>query len=337
MADRRRHDLRLPPARRAARRPAAAVRPGPAGRRGGGRLRERDLGDRLRRLPLHQETDELRRAFLEGRPSRLPDRPWFDEEGAPFTVFLRRSGDLTFTRVPPAQVRIANLENPPAPPGTRQPATRTYSWFEPGPVDAVAKTGDHPIACAVDPVTGRIVVAKPAPGTNDVAEVRVAYGTGLGRAVGAGAADRGDPEQPFEIRDGGGAVDLVWVVDATQPTGGSAETASRTVPTLADALAEAAAAGAGRRSFVVLARCDIEGAPAGGTTIDVTLPAESEIHVVAAQWRPPLPVPGVDPDAALRGFVIRSGRRYTVDAPVRVLRGTGPADAPAGWCSTDWS
>jgi hypothetical protein len=294
---------------------------------GGGRLRERDLGDRLRRLPLHQETDELRRAVLEGRPSRLPDRPWFDEAGAPFTVFLRRSGDLTFTRVPPAQVRIANLENPP---GARQPATRTYSWFEPGPADAVAKTGDHPIACAVDPVTGRIVVAEPAPGTNDVAEVRVAYGTGLGRAVGTGAADRGDPGQPFEIRDGGGAVDLVWVVDATQPTGGSAETASRTVPTLADALAEAAAAGTGRRSFVVLARCDIEGAPAGGATIDVTLPTESEIHVVAAQWRPPLPIPGVDPDAALRGFIIRSGRRYTVDAPVRVLRGTGPADAPAG-------
>ena len=176
---------------------------------GGGRLRERDLGDRLRRLPLHQETDELRRAFLEGRPPRLPDRPWFDEAGAPFTVFLRRSGDPTFTRVPPAQVRIANLENPPAPPGARQPATRTYSWFEPGPTDAVAKTGDYPVACAVDPVTGRIVVAEPAPGANDVAEVRVAYGTGLGRAVGTGAADRGDPEQPFEIRDRGGAVDLV--------------------------------------------------------------------------------------------------------------------------------
>lgn len=296
---------------------------------GGGRLRERDLGDRLRRLPLHQETDELRRAFLEGRPPRLPDRPWFDEAGAPFTVFLRRSGDSTFTRVPPAQVRIANLENPPVPPGARPGATRTYSWFEPGPADAVAKTGDHPVACAVDPVTGRIVVAEPAPGANDVAEVRVAYGTGLGRAVGAGAADRGDPGQPFEIRDGGGAVDLVWVVDATQPAGGSAETASRTVPTLAEALAEAAAAGAGRRSFVVLARCDIEGAPAGAT-IDVTLPTGSEIHVVAAQWRPPLPVPGADPDAALRGFVIRRGRRYTIDAPVRVLRGTGPAAAPAG-------
>jgi hypothetical protein len=297
---------------------------------GGGRLRQRDLAERLRRLPLHQETDELRRATLEGRPPRLPDRPWFDEAGAPFTVFLRRSGDPRFVRVPPAQVRIANLENSPTPLGARPPATRAYSWFDPGPTDAVPRTGEHPIACAVDPVTGRIVVAQSAPGVADVDEVRVAYGTGLGRAIGAGATDRGDPDQPFEIRDAGVAVDLVWVVDPTQPTGGSAETGSRTVPTLADALAEAATDGAGRRSFVLLARCDVEGPPGGQTTIDVTLPTESEVHVVAARWRAPLPVPGVDPDPALRGFVIRQGRRFTVDAPLRVLRGTGAADAPAG-------
>jgi hypothetical protein len=297
---------------------------------GGGRLQQRDLADRLRRLPLHQETDELRRATLEARPPRLPDRPWFDEAGAPFTVFLRRSGDPTFVRVPPAQVRIANLEDPPTPAGARPPATRSYAWFDPGPTDAVPRTGDHPVACAVDPVTGRIVVAEPALAANDVDEVRVAYGTGFGRAVGAGATDRGDPEQPFEIRDTGAAVDLVWVVDPTQPTAGSAETGSRTVPTLAAALAEVATDGAGRRSFVLLARCDVEGPPAGETTIDVTMAAESEVHVVAAQWRAPLPVPGVDPDPALRGFVIRRGRRFTVDAPVRVIRGTGAADAPAG-------
>ncbi|MFU8874982.1 hypothetical protein [Micromonospora sp. SL4-19] len=296
----------------------------------GGRLQARDLADRLQRLPLHRETDELRRASLEERPARLPGRPWFDERGQPFTVYLRRATETAFTRVPPAQVLIANLETPPPASGARPAAELEYAWFGPGPAAPVPGKGKHPIACAVDPVTGRLMVAEPGSGASDVAEVRVAYGTGLGRAIGAGAQDRGDPDQPFEIRDAGGMTDLVWVVDPTRQAAGSAETGSRTVPSLAAALAEAAVQGAKRRSFVLLGRCDLEGAPGGASTMGVTLPAESEIHLVAAEWRAPKPVPGVPADAALRGFIIRRERRFTVDAPLRVTRGSGPATAQAG-------
>jgi hypothetical protein len=281
---------------------------------GGGRLPDRDLGDRLQRLPLHRETDELRRAAVEGRPARLPTRPWFDDAGAPFTVFLRRDGATDFERVPPARVRIANLE---APPVARPPAQLAYP------------TGAHPLACALDPVTGRIVVAEPPQGTADAVEVRVAYGTGLGRAIGAGAADRGDPGLPFGIHDAGAAADLVWVVDPTRPAGGAATQAGRVVATLADALAEVAAQGAGRRSFVLLTRCDVEGT-AGGVPMVAELPADSEIHLVAARWQAPRPVAGVAPDQGLRGFVIRNARRFTLDAPLQVVRGTGPAGVPAG-------
>ncbi|MFG2106459.1 hypothetical protein [Micromonospora chersina] len=296
----------------------------------GGRLQARDVADRLQRLPLHRETDELRRATLEGRPARLPERRWFDDRGQPFSVYLRQATETAFTRVPPAQVRIANLEAPPATPGARPAAQLEYAWFGPGPTAPVPGSGKHPIACAVDPVTGRLIVAEPAAGSSDVVEVRVAYGTGLGLAIGAGAQDRGDADQPFEIRDAGGTTDLVWVVDPTRPVAGSAETGSRTVPSLAAALAESAAQGAGRRSFVLLGRCDLEGAPGGASTMDVTLPADSEIHLVAAEWRAPKPVPGVPADAALRGFIIRRDRRFTVDAPLRVTRGSGAATAQAG-------
>lgn len=297
----------------------------------GTRVREVDLPDRLRRMPLHEETTELRAAKLEKRPLRLPDRRWFDERaGAPFTVFLRRDGESAFRRVPADEIRIANLESPPAPPGARPAAEVTHVWYEPGATAAQRRTTPtHPIACALDPVTGRIVVPK-APAGPDVVEVRVACATAAGRAVGAGAQDRNALDQPFDIRDTGGPRDLVWIVDPTATAGGSAETSGRTVPALATALAEVAALGAGRRSFVVLARCDLEGAPAGSGTLDVTVPPASEVYLVAAQWRPPRPTPGADPDPALRGFLVRRERRFTVDAPMRVLRGTGEATAPAG-------
>ncbi|MFJ5776184.1 hypothetical protein [Streptomyces sp. NPDC093094] len=296
----------------------------------GTRLREVDLPDRLRRLPLHEETTELRAAELEKRPLRLPDRRWFGEPtGAPFTVFLRRDGESAFRRVPAGEVRIVNLESPPAPSGARPAGEVTHVWYEPGATAAQRRTATHDIACVLDPVTGRIVVPE-APDGPDVVEVRVSCATAAGRAVGAGAQDRNATDQPFDIRDTGGPRDLVWIVDPTAATGGSAETSGRTVPALATALAEVAALGAGRRSLVVLARCDLEGAPAGSGTLDVTVPPGSEVYLVAAQWRPPRPAPGAAPDPALRGFLVRRERRFTVDAPTRVLRGAGDATAPAG-------
>ncbi|MDD7942411.1 hypothetical protein PHK61_28750 [Actinomycetospora lutea] len=266
----------------------------------GGRVQDRDLPERLRRLPLHRETEELRRAEAADRSARLPDRPWFDEQGAPFTVYLRRTGATDFERVPPARVRIANLVDAPL---ARPPA--------------------GPVACAVDPVTGRVVVAEPAPDASDVDEVRVAWASGRGRAIGAGAQDRSDPEVPFEIRDSGASADLVWLVDPTRPAGG-VPGRSRVVPTLADALAEVASQGSGRRSLVLLIRCDLE-ERTGGQPFVVTLHADSEVHLVAAQWWEPRPVPGAPADASLRGFVLRRERRFTVAAPLQVVAG-----APGG-------
>jgi len=315
-----------------AQQPGAVLRLFNADRRAdasGTRVQQVDLPGRLLRLPLHQETVELRAAHVEGRAPRLPVRRWFDRTGAPFTVFLRREGESEFRRVPPAEIRIADLTSPPGPPGARPAAEVTHDWYEPGTGSATKRTGKQPLSCALDPVTGRIVVAQAA-GPSDVAEVRVACATAAGQALGAGAQDRNTPEEPFDIRDTGGAQDLVWIVDPTAAPGGSAQSSGRQVPTLATALAEVAAQGAGRRSLVVLARCDLETAPAGSTTIEVTVPAASEVYVVAAQWRSPRAAPGADGDPALRGFVVRRERRCTLDTPVRVLRGPAAAGAPAG-------
>jgi hypothetical protein len=292
-----------------------------------GRPQSRDLADRLRRLPLHRETDELRRSTLEGRPPRFDGRPWFDDRGQPFRVFVRSAGSTSFTPVPPERLRVANLEDPPP---ARPPAKMPYRWWVPGATQAEQKSGQAPITCAIDPETGRLVMSLPEPGEADIDEVRVAYGTGHGAAIGAGAQERADPEQPFEIRGGGPAADLVWVVDPSVAAAGSEETGSRNVPSLGQALGEVAARGAGRRSFVLLTRCDVEGAVAGASTIDVVVPPGSEVHLVAAEWRAPSVAPGLAADDGSRGFVVRRERRFTVDAPLKVQRGTGPSTAEAG-------
>ncbi|NUU19596.1 hypothetical protein HP550_20320 [Cellulomonas humilata] len=310
--------------------PGAVLRMFAADRRAdadGRRLGWPDLPDRLQRLPLHLETDELRRAGLEGRDPRLGDRPWFDTAGHPFTVFLRRDGDAGFTRVPAAEVRIVNLEKPPSPPGARPAGAVTSTWYEPGPTP---HTEAHTVTVAVDPVTGRVLTPEPPNNVAEVAEIRVAHAVGRGRAIGAGPQDRNDDGHPFEIRDGAGARDLLWVVDATAPAGGSAESGGRVVGSLASALTEAAASAAGRRALVLLVRCDRETASAPGATIDVTVPPESHLHLVAAQWRRPRVLPGVPGDPDLRGFVVRRERRFTLDAPVRVVRGTGGAGLRPG-------
>ncbi|NAZ73954.1 hypothetical protein GTQ99_00715 [Kineococcus sp. T13] len=299
----------------------------------GRRLGWVDLPDRLARLPLHRETDELRRADLEERPPRLGERPWFDAAGQPFTVFVRRDGQSAFTRVPAREVRIVDLEAPPSPPGARPAADVTCTWYEPG---ATRRTETHPITVAVDPVTGRLLTPAPQPGVAEVVEVRVAHATGRGRAIGAGPQDRNDDVHTFEVRDSGGARDLVWVVDATAAAGGSAGSgAGRVVTSLAAALTEVAAQAAGRRALILLTRCDREGAGVPGGTIDVTVPPESDLHLVAAQWRPPRVLPGAPGDPALRGFVVRRERRFTLDAPVRVVRGAGAAGLRPGRLALD--
>jgi hypothetical protein len=288
------------------------------------RVVETDLPDRLRRLPLHLETEERRHATLEARPAALGDAPWFDAIGQPFAIFLRRVGATTFERVPPDEVLIANLDAAPATAGARPAATRSHSWFEGKASGAVPKTATHPIACGFDPVTGRVIVATPAGGAADVEEVRVAHGTGIGREIGAGVQDRNTADVPFDVRDTSRLTHFIRIVDAIKPESGSPSSNVRPVMTLAKALTEWAAATPGMRGLIVLVRCDREGAAGGATTIPVAVHPDSELHFVSAQWREKKPSPGVPDDPQRRGYLVRRDRRFTIDAPVRVTASAPP-------------
>lgn len=292
---------------------------------GTARVAEPDLRDRLRRLPLHLETDELRRAFLEGRAARLGETPWFDDTGQPFTIFTREQGATTFRRVPPAEIVIANLEAMPTPAGARPGPDKAYSWFTNGGPAPVAGTGKRPIACGFDPVTGRLIAATPAAGHNDIVEVRIAYGYGIGREIGAGPQDRNDDDVPFDITDTDDLKHLVIVVDSTRPA--VAIGPLRFVATLAAAIQHWETDGLGKRGLIVLARCDREGPVSPSTNVPVAIHPGSELHIVSAQWRDKRVVPGVANNPERRGYVVRKERRFTIDGQLRV---SAKAPPPAG-------
>lgn len=281
----------------------------------GGRQEAHHLPDRLRRLPLHLETEELRHAQLEGRSATSV---WFTAEGLPFALFARRQNEVNFTRLPPEQIAICNLEDDPANPGDRPAATRAHAWFTGHLPNAQAHVGASPIVLGFDPATGRAIAPAPAVNQSEIAELRLAYAYGLGRSIGAGPQERNDDRVPFEVRDNGTLKNFVRLVDATAVAGGAPSDQIRTVKTLAAALADVASDGAGKRAFVVLLRCDRETAATA-----VQIHPGVALHLVAARWSK-RKIAGLTDDPDRLGYLVRRERRFTLDAPLTVAAAAPP-------------
>jgi hypothetical protein len=167
-------------------------------------------------------------------------------------------------------------------------------------------------------------VAPPIAPATDVTDVRIAYGTGIGREIGAGPQDRNTDNVPFDITDKGNLVHFVRIVDATQAETGAATQNIRNVHTLNTALTEWKNDGAGKRGLIVLVRCDREGAAVGALSIPVAIHPGSELHIVSAQWRPKVVKPGVPDNLKRFGYIVRRDRRFTIDARLRVYRKVAP-------------
>jgi hypothetical protein len=173
-------------------------------------------------------------------------------------------------------------------------------------------------------VTGRLIVVPPAAGEQDVEEARVAYAIGSGREIGAGSHERNSSDMPFDIVDTGSISHFIRIVDEVQPESGAATDDVRDVKTLNTALTEWAASGAGRRGLIVLVRCGREGAAGNATDVPVKVQPDSELHIVAAQWRQKEDKPGVTANDDRLGYLVRRDRRFTIDAPVQVSAASAP-------------
>ena len=261
------------------------------------------LPDRLARLPLHLETRALRQALAAGA-SAAPG-VWFSGD-APFVVYTS-TDHQQFSRVPTAQIRIANFDSAPA----GLPA---------------ASADGAPVALVIDPVTGRIATPAPAAKQADIVEVRVAYGTGIGFAIGAGPFVRDDPSLLFDVVDVTGMTNFIRVIDATAPSVAPGNAPLCRVPDFASAIADWNFATATaqwqatsyQRAIFVFARCDHQ---ASGALFALGLAPGVEHHLIAGQWVDYIAKPGLPPDPGRRGFIVRMERRAVLDAQLVLSAG----------------
>jgi hypothetical protein len=273
---------------------------------------ETEVPQRLRRLPLWRELEAWREAIARNEGASFPRR-WFAVGREPFAIYVRRVNGAVFDRIPSEQVMIGALE-PVAggpPPWTPPPATKTYK-VPAGPDVPL------PVAVVLDPATGRMVFAAPAAGQADVAEVRVAYAQGIPGALGGGAYDRNDSESVFDVPLGS----LVYLVGAGPAAPGTTRFAD-----LVAALGAWAANGTKRTGFIVLTGNHVD-LPAAAV-LDVSMPADSNLTIVAAEWRSP-----TGPTSNAAGFIVRRSRRAMLLRQV-AIRPAAAAANPAGRLTLD--
>lgn len=270
--------------------------------------------DRLRRLPIHREVEARRAALVKGLSPAAAR--WFNATGEPFALYVLGLNKTAFRRVPLEQIGICNLSTMLA--GHPRPsATRAYAWREAGKPAPIARTGTATIAAAIDPATGRVLIAAPASPADEIVEVRVAHAYGQGDELGAGPHERNDASVPFDIA----MSDFLRVVDPTVAAG------SEFVSSLAAALIDWANETKARRGFIVLACCDVENPTA---PLAVAMRGETELHIVAAQWRPKKTPPGVADVTTRRGYIVRRGCRFALTKPLRVVAGPSPPGTRPG-------
>jgi hypothetical protein len=272
---------------------------------GSDRMDEIALRDRLHRLPLHRETDALRRKAVGARAALLaPDleHPWFNAEGQPFTLFIRSAASAGFRRISAPEILIANLAVKPA---SRPAANLTYPV--PGQVNPVP----YPIAAALDPITGRVIVAPRATG-DEVQEVRLAHAYGIGAGYGPGPQERNADDVPFSVEKN----DLIWIIETPLPT--DPDTLEERVNAAFTAFANN---GTGKRGFIVFATCD---ALPDAAMVELTLPSDSELHLVAAQFRIARKLPSSGTLPTRRGYLVRRERAFIFRPMLKIIAPSPP-------------
>jgi hypothetical protein len=276
---------------------------------------EQQVPARLRRLPLWKELEDWRAAIARGAGASF-QRRWFAPDREPFSIYLRRVGEIEFSRVPAERVMIGALAPDPGgltPPWIRPPGTRSYP-------KSPAENVELPVAVVIDPATGRVVLTAPESGKPDFEEVRIAHAVGQPGSLGGGAYDRNDLESTFDVKHGA----LVFLVGAgPEPPG------TRRFATLGAALAQWTTDGADRTGYIIVTENLVDAANAAEPTLGFAMPAGSRLTVVAAEWREP-----TASSDGLLGFIVRRSRRLMLLRPM-VVESSGAPAAKAGELTID--
>ena len=225
---------------------------------------ERDVPDRLRRRPLHDELQARRAALAAGE---TPVADWFDKTPVVFSVAQRPVGSLppvAFVPIPSEQIAIIH-------------ARRLLDTGDPA---YATEPADHPLPAntlvGLDPVRGLLRWAGP----NPVPELRVGYAYGFPGDLGGGPYDRRDSVEAFlRLRDPAPRPVTFQVGVSREKKKESLETIRTT---LADAVADWHAHAAATPGAVgVIAIMDSHRYKASFT---LRIPAGTRLLIVGADW-----------------------------------------------------
>ena len=279
---------------------------------------EENVPGTLRRLPLYEELEALRKALVDGK---IADSLYFGAQSI-LQIFIQRANKPGYVLVPPEEVLICDLSDPPAPAAPpadwrRPPATKKYTRASDG------TEVERPITVAVDPVQGRLAF-RPDPALR---AVEVSYAYGFGGDLGSGPYDRqASVAQWFDRTD---KRRELWQMGVTrEPPPGD----DRLVGTLAEAVQAWNAVLSDSKDRVgIIAIMDsrtYEEDLTGSHT--VTVPAGSRLAFVAADWpeTPDPEVPGRRQRVA--GRLAPANRRPHLRGDLAVKAGRPKATATAG-------
>lgn len=260
---------------------------------------ERHVPGRLRRRPLHDETESMRVALVNGG---LPPADWFGREPVLQVAYRVDPADRALQTVPPEEILVADLSDSPVP--------VPEVWLRPPSQLAYTRAADgavvqRPIQVAVDPVLGRLAF----PAGVEPVEVRVSAVPASPGDVGGGAYDRRQSVGDFPLGSVG------WQAGVGRDV--VADPAQRLFRKLEDAVAAWNALPAGTTGVIAL--LDNGSYPCGNVTL--VLPAGSRLLLVAADW------PETSRDgggsARLPGRLTPSGLRAHLLGNITVQSGAG--------------
>ena len=277
---------------------------------------EIDVPGHLRRRPLYDELEARRQASVDGAPR--PEPAWFSDDGAVIRVYTRANPGDPLVQIPPEAMEIADLSD-------RAPNV----WRRPSQIFYTPSAGGSPVPrridVAVDPVLGRLSLrtdAVPLPYS-----VCVGFAYGFPADMGGGPYDRRAWTNAHITRP----VDWQIAVSKNPPTTDT----SRYVTTISDALTAWAARPAGQVGVIAIDDVDKLGdvySDIYSENLTVTIPANSELHIVAAGW-PRTTDPGQTTPTWHVGQFEPNGRRPHLVGNVTV---TGAASAGALWLDGLW-
>ncbi|HZL87588.1 MAG TPA: phage tail protein [Pirellulaceae bacterium] len=260
----------------------------------------------LRRRPLYDELEAWRQALVDsGKPTKL----YFGDKPV-LQVFVQPAAADPLEEVPPQEILICNLSDPPNPVPEiwlRPPTTKNYKRS--------SDQADVPrdIRLAVDPVLGRIAF----PAGVVPHAVKVSYAYAFSADVGGGPYGRRESvSAALENRP------VNWQIAVSKQV---PPVAGEIVATLTEAVQTWNAQPAGTVGVIAILDSDTYAESLVGAA-RIEIPAASLLLVVAADW-PKTPVPGVPgQEQRAAGSLAPEGRRPHVLGDISV-RGTGAADS----------